>query len=159
MRFFVKHKKLKIIALVLTGLLIAFLCIPVPKFDKPYSTVLTAKDGELLGAKIADDGQWRFPATNDYSPKYVACLLEYEDRWFFFHPGFNPVSFVKSFIDNVKAGEVVRGGSTLSMQVVRMSRDNPRSCGRSSSPCVSNCVIPNAPSSTFTPPMRLLVAM
>ena len=87
--------------------------------------MLTARDGELLGAKIADDGQWRFSATNNYSPKYIACLLEYEDRWFFFHPGFNPVSFVKSFIDNMKAGEVVRGGSTLSMQVVRMSRDNP----------------------------------
>ena len=111
--------------MVLAGLFIAFLCIPVPRFDKPYSTVLTAKNGELLGAKIADDGQWRFPATNNYSPKYVACLLEYEDRWFFFHPGFNPVAFVKSFIDNMKAGEVVRGGSTISMQVVRMSRDNP----------------------------------
>lgn len=120
-----KHKTLKIILLALTGLFIAFLCIPVPRFNKPYSTVLTARNGELLGAKIADDGQWRFPATNDYSPKYIACLLEYEDRWFFFHPGFNPVSFVKSFIDNIKAGEVVRGGSTISMQVVRMSRDNP----------------------------------
>ena len=109
----------------LAGLFIAFLCVPVPRFEKPYSTVLTARNGELLGAKIADDGQWRFPASDNYSPKYVACLLEYEDRWFFFHPGFNPVSFVKAFVDNVKAGEVVRGGSTLSMQVVRMSRDNP----------------------------------
>ena len=125
MQYFQKHKPLKITLLTLLGLFVAFLCVPVPRFDKPYSTVLTARNGELLGAKIADDGQWRFPATNDYSPKYVACLLEYEDRWFFLHPGFNPVSFVKSFIDNMKAGEVVRGGSTISMQVVRMSRDNP----------------------------------
>ena len=125
MQIFAKHKKLKILTLAITGLFIAFLCIPVPHFDKPYSTVLTARNGELLGAKIADDGQWRFPATDTYSPKYIACLLEYEDRWFFFHPGFNPVSFIKSFIDNLKAGEVVRGGSTISMQVVRMSRDNP----------------------------------
>ena len=121
----VRHRRLKTIFMILAGLFIAFLCIPVPRFEKPYSTVLTAKNGELLGAKIADDGQWRFPASNNYSPKYIACLLEYEDRWFFFHPGFNPVSFVKSFIANMKAGEVVRGGSTLSMQVVRMSRDNP----------------------------------
>jgi len=120
-----QHKKLKIIVLALAGLFIAFLCVPVPRFDKPYSTVLTAKNGELLGAKIADDGQWRFPATDGYSSKYIACLLEYEDRWFFLHPGFNPVSFVKSFRDNMQAGEVVRGGSTISMQVVRMSRDNP----------------------------------
>ena len=121
----VKHRKAKIVLITLISLFLAFLCIPVPRFDKPYSTVLTDRNGELLGAKIADDGQWRFPATNNYSPKYVACLLEYEDRWFFFHPGFNPVAFVKSFIDNMNAGEVVRGGSTISMQVVRMSRDNP----------------------------------
>ena len=101
------------------------MCIPVPEFDKPYSTVMTARDGTLLGAKIAYDGQWRFPATNSYSHKYVDCLLEYEDRWFYYHPGFNPISFVKALIDNIRAGEVVRGGSTISMQVVRLSRDNP----------------------------------
>lgn len=121
----VRHRKAKIALLVLAGLFLAFLCVPIPRFDKPYSTVLTARNGELLGAKIADDGQWRFPATDNYSPKYVACLLEYEDRHFFLHPGFNPVSFVKALIDNIKAGEVIRGGSTLSMQVVRLSRDNP----------------------------------
>ena len=125
MQPFKKHKKLKIVLLVLVGLFLAFLCIPAPRFDKPYSTVLTAKNGELLGAKIADDGQWRFPASNNYSPKYIACLLEFEDRWFFLHGGFNPISFVKAFRDNMRAGEVVRGGSTLSMQVVRLSRDNP----------------------------------
>ena len=125
MKWLVRHRKLKITLLVLASLFLLFLCIPVPKFEKPYSTVLTARNGELLGAKIADDGQWRFPATNSYSQKYVDCLLEYEDRWFYYHPGFNPMSFVKALIDNIKAGEVVRGGSTLSMQVVRLSRDNP----------------------------------
>ena len=125
MKWLARHKKTKMFFLVATSLFIAFLCIPAPKFDKPYSTILTAKDGELLGAKIADDGQWRFPASNSYSSKYIACLTEYEDRWFFLHPGFNPVSFAKALIDNIRAGEVIRGGSTLSMQVVRMSRDNP----------------------------------
>ena len=56
----VKHRKAKIVLITLFGLFLAFLCIPAPRFDKPYSTVLTARDGELLGAKIADDGQWRF---------------------------------------------------------------------------------------------------
>ena len=125
MKWLARHKKIKITLLVLAGLFVAFLCIPIPRFDKPYSTVLTARDGSLLGAKIADDGQWRFPATNNYSQKYVNCLLEYEDRWFYYHPGFNPISFVKALIANIKAGEVVRGGSTISMQVVRMSRNNP----------------------------------
>ncbi len=113
--------------LLLAGLFLLFLCIPVPKFNDPYSTVLMAKDGELLGARIADDGQWRFPASNNYSEKYVACVLEYEDQQFFRHWGFNPVAFFQALMENSKAGKVVRGGSTITMQVVRLARkDKPR---------------------------------
>ena len=110
--------------LLIAGLFVLFLCIPVPKFDDPYSTVLTAHEGELLGARIADDGQWRFPATNTYSDKYISCVLEYEDRQFFRHHGFNPAAFVQAIIENTRAGHVVRGGSTISMQVVRLARKN-----------------------------------
>ncbi len=119
------HRKLLIRAgLLLVGLFLLFLCIPVPKFDDPYSTVLTASDGSLLGAHIADDGQWRFPATNNYSEKYLACVLEYEDQQFFLHHGVNPVALIQALIENIKAGHVVRGGSTISMQVVRLARHN-----------------------------------
>lgn len=91
---------------------------------------MTASNGELLGAHIADDGQWRFPASNNYSDKYLACVLEYEDQQFFLHWGFNPISFGQALIENIKAGHVVRGGSTISMQVVRLSRHNkPRTYG------------------------------
>lgn len=112
-----------IILSVFLAVLVGFLCIPVPRFDSSYSTVLTDADRRLLGARVADDGQWRFPATNCYSDKYMRCVLEYEDKYFFLHPGFNPVSFVDAAIDNIKAGRVLRGGSTISMQVVRLSRN------------------------------------
>lgn len=124
------YRPIKRTGLLIAGLFLLFLCIPVPKFDDPYSTVLTAANGELLGAHIADDGQWRFPATNNYSEKYLACVLEYEDRWFFRHHGFNPVAFIQALIENTRAGHVVRGGSTISMQVVRLARHNkPRTYG------------------------------
>ncbi len=61
MKMPVRHKTLKIVLMVLAGLFIAFLCIPVPRFDKPYSTVLTAKNSELLGAKIADEASGASP--------------------------------------------------------------------------------------------------
>lgn len=116
--------------LLIAGLFLLFLCIPVPRFDDPYSTVLTADKGELLGARIADDGQWRFPATNNYSEKYIACVLEFEDQQFFRHAGFNPIAFIEAVVENARAGHVVRGGSTLSMQVVRLARKNkPRTYG------------------------------
>ena len=116
--------------LIVAGLFFLFLCIPVPRFNDPYSTVLTSSDGRLLGARIADDGQWRFPASNNYSSKYIACVLEYEDQQFFHHAGFNPIAFAQALVENTKAGKVVRGGSTISMQVVRLARKNkPRTYG------------------------------
>lgn len=118
-------KTILVVMLVIGALMLLLLCIPVPRFEEPYSTVLTSSDGHLLGATVASDGQWRFPASGCYSDKYVQCLLSYEDRYFFYHPGVNPVSFVKALRDNIKAGRVVRGGSTITMQVVRMARGNP----------------------------------
>ena len=122
MNWLKRHKKLSITIGVVFLLFVAFLCIPVPRFSNTYSTVVTAEDGQLLGARVASDGQWRFPATNTYSKKYVTCLLEYEDQQFYHHIGFNPVAFVKAFIANRKAGHIVRGGSTITMQVVRLAR-------------------------------------
>lgn len=116
-------RKITIILSILFAAFLGFLCIPVPKFETSYSTVVTDENRNLLGARVAGDGQWRFPATNCYSDKYTRCVLEYEDKYFFLHPGFNPVSFIDAAIDNIKAGRVLRGGSTITMQVVRLSRN------------------------------------
>ncbi len=96
-----------------------------PSFRAPLSTVAEAADGTLLGARVAADGQWRFPPPDSLPDKYITCLINYEDRWFRWHPGVNPVAVVKALTDNIRAGEIVRGGSTITMQVARLSRGNP----------------------------------
>ena len=96
-----------------------------PSFDTPLSTVVEAADGSLLGARVAADGQWRFPPPESLPEKYVTCLINYEDRWFRWHPGVNPVAVIKALADNIRAGETVRGGSTITMQVARLARGNP----------------------------------
>lgn len=96
-----------------------------PSFDTPLSTVVEAADGSLLGARVADDGQWRFPPPDSLPEKYVTCLINYEDRYFPWHPGVNPVAVFKAMTDNIRAGETVRGGSTITMQVARLARGNP----------------------------------
>ena len=99
-----------------------------PGFRAPLSTVVEASDGSLLGARIADDGQWRFPASGKVPDKFEKSLLTFEDSWFYYHPGINPVSLFRSFLSNLKAGKIVSGGSTITMQVARISRGNkPRS--------------------------------
>ena len=99
---------------------------PMPKFDKPFSTVVESNEGSVLGARIAEDGQWRFSPSENVPEKFEKSLLLYEDRWFRYHLGINPVSIFRAFIRNIKAGKVVNGGSTISMQVARLSQENGR---------------------------------
>jgi penicillin-binding protein 1C len=124
------NKKLKIL-LIMTGvIIIPVLISPLPSFKAPLSTVVEARDGSLLGARIADDGQWRFPSAGQVPEKFLKSLLTYEDRYFFYHPGINPGAIFRALRDNIKAGEIVRGGSTITMQVSRLSGGNrPRTYG------------------------------
>ncbi len=102
-------------------------CLPEDLFKGTcYSTVVTDRNGELLGARIASDGQWRFPPSDTVPEKFRTALFEFEDRWFPYHPGVNPVAIVRAAGGNLKAGRVTSGGSTITMQVIRMSRGKER---------------------------------
>ncbi|UXP33512.1 penicillin-binding protein 1C [Reichenbachiella agarivorans] len=107
--------------------LFLFLLIPLPDpiFDVGYATTLETREGRLLGAMIAEDGQWRFPAQDSVPYKFEVGIKLFEDEYFDQHFGINPVSTVKALLSNIQAGEIKRGGSTLSMQVIRMARNNP----------------------------------
>lgn len=97
-------------------------CLPRPLFGDKTSTILEDKDGNLLSAQIAEDGQWRFPYNDHIPVKFKICLIRFEDKPFYFHPGFNPLAFCRAIIQNIKAGHTVSGGSTLTMQTVRLMR-------------------------------------
>lgn len=113
---------------VIAALLTAYLfCLPRDIFKNTcYSTVVTDRNGELLGARIAADGQWRFPPSDSVPEKFQTALIEFEDRWFAFHHGVNPVSIARAAAGNLRAGRVTSGGSTITMQVIRMSRGKER---------------------------------
>lgn len=93
-----------------------------PLFNTPRSTVLLARDGQLLGAATATDGQWRFPGSGPLPPRFVTCLLQFEDRHFYDHCGVRPQSIARALRQNSRAGRTVSGGSTITMQVARMAR-------------------------------------
>jgi penicillin-binding protein 1C len=103
---------------------------PRDPFSLPQSTVLLDRSGDLLGARIAADGQWRFPPCRETPEKFAEAVVHFEDRHFYLHPGVNPFSIVRAAYQNIKNHRVVSGGSTLSMQVVRLSRKGkPRTVG------------------------------
>lgn len=111
--------------------LLAVIALLAGRFQFPrlsYSTVIYATDGQLLGAKIADDEQWRFPLPDSVPYKFKQCLLQFEDRHFYQHPGVNPFAIVRAARQDIAAGKIVSGGSTLTMQLVRLCRkQNDRS--------------------------------
>ena len=112
----------------MAGLVVVWLCcLPRELFrNVSYSTVVESAEGELLGARIATDEQWRFPPCDTVPERYATALVQFEDRAFWWHPGVNPVALIRAAVDNARAGHVVSGGSTLTMQVIRLSRQKER---------------------------------
>ncbi|MBP0905640.1 penicillin-binding protein 1C [Mariniflexile gromovii] len=122
---YIKRNKIK--STVILAVLIAYyFCLPWQLFKDPTATVITSKNKELLGAQIAKDGQWRFPQNDTVPKKFETCIIQFEDEYFYKHPGFNPISIFKALRDNLKSGNVKRGGSTITQQVIRLSRKNKK---------------------------------
>ena len=103
-----------------------YLCLPSPLFKTPLSVVLEDQQGVLLGARIAGDGQWRFPPPDSIPEKFAEAIVLFEDRRFYRHPGVDLLSLLRALRQNLRSGRIVSGGSTLSMQVIRMARGNRR---------------------------------
>jgi penicillin-binding protein 1C len=118
-----RYKLGLIFSLVLIGY---YFCLPKKLFDKPYSTVLFDKNGKLLAAKIAADGQWRFPPNDSVPEKFAKALLCFEDKRFYRHWGVDIWALGRALKSNFQQGRRVSGASTISMQTIRLSRDNPR---------------------------------
>jgi len=130
-RLILQSKKLTLARkiIILTGLflLVGFwFCLPDPLFKNPTSYVVESANGELLNAAIASDGQWRFPASDSVPQKFKACIVAFEDKSFYKHPGINIFSVGRAFRQNIRRGKVVSGASTLDMQIIRMAQKSKR---------------------------------
>jgi penicillin-binding protein 1C len=107
---------------VIIGFVLFWRCLPAPLFDAPFSWVLLDRDGELLGATTAGDQQWRFPSTSRVPDKFARAITCFEDRRFFHHPGVDPLAVLRALRQNFVSRRAVSGASTITMQVIRLSR-------------------------------------
>ena len=115
-----KHKlKSGILALLLVWY---YFSLPKELFNESTSTVIESAEGHLLGAQIASDEQWRFPHNDSVPTKFKESIVAFEDAYFYRHPGFNPISISKALWRNIRSNSIKRGGSTLTQQVIRLSR-------------------------------------
>ena len=103
---------------------IMFLLVPRNLFNVSYSTLLYSREGLLLGARIAPDGQWRFPPADSLPDKFVTCITTYEDKRFFYHPGVDILALGRAIKINIQSRRIISGGSTLTMQLSRLARRN-----------------------------------
>ncbi len=97
---------------------------PLPPTDRGMR--VTAADGTPLRTFPGADGRWRQAvAPEQVSPLYLQAVLGYEDRWFYWHPGINPLALLRAGWQWARGGRVVSGGSTLTMQVARILEPPP----------------------------------
>jgi len=117
------NKKYKYFLILFSIFLLSFIFIlPNKLFIEPISTVVLDRNAYLLGAKIADDEQWRFPETRKVSDKLATCFIQFEDKRFRYHWGVDPIALCRALYLDVKYHKIVSGGSTITMQVVRLMR-------------------------------------
>ncbi|CAK6490276.1 Penicillin-binding protein 1C [Pantoea sp. Nvir] len=113
------------LVLALTGLDRLF---PLPLRQLQPARVVVAEDGTPLWRFADRQGVWRYPVTTEeVAPAYLEALLNYEDRWFWHHPGINPLAILRAAGQNLRAGAIISGCSTLTMQVARLIDPQPRS--------------------------------
>ncbi|MEP6612858.1 MAG: penicillin-binding protein 1C, partial [Mucilaginibacter sp.] len=99
---------------------------PKPLFNSPTSYVIDDDDGQLLGASIAADGQWRFPPNAIVPEKFKQCIIAFEDKRFMHHPGFDVLAMGRAIKQNFRSKKVTSGGSTITMQVIRLATKHKR---------------------------------
>lgn len=93
----------------------------------PYSTLVTARDGSVLHAFLSRDDKWRMYAELDeITPVLREAILFKEDKYFYYHPGFNPVAMLRAATRNLLTGRRTSGASTITMQTVRLLEPRDR---------------------------------
>lgn len=113
-------------ALLILGILFSIPRLEEPLFNTPHSTLVRDKNGELLSCEIAEDEQWRFPYISFVPGKFKHAITTFEDKNFDYHFGIDPKAIIRAVYLNLKHKNVISGGSTLTMQVIRLSRGNKR---------------------------------
>ncbi|NRA60168.1 MAG: penicillin-binding protein 1C [Psychrobium sp.] len=127
-----KLRRLIQVALVSAALLLTLLLLDAlypPNLSKlnDSASVVSDVNGRPLRAFANSQGIWRYPTTNkEVSAYYLQALFNYEDRYFYQHPGVNPFAMIRAVAQAIYYGRVVSGGSTITMQVARLLHPNKR---------------------------------
>lgn len=103
---------------------------PLPKerLSRDSAPQYLDRHGQVVRIFLAPDDSWHLPLSSldRFSPSLQQAVLAYEDRWFYWHPGVNPISIAQALLANFRAKRIVRGGSTITMQLARLIEPKSR---------------------------------
>ncbi len=98
-----------------------------PSLFPPFSKVVYFRDGRVARVFLTPDDKLRIRVKVEKLPDHVKkAFIAAEDRWFYYHPGVNPLAVIRALADNIRAGRIVSGASTITMQIVRIAEPRPR---------------------------------
>jgi penicillin-binding protein 1C len=101
--------------------------LPMTALHRQPAVIVTDREGSPLRIFLPADEQLRIPVSvGEVAPVFVRALVASEDRWFYQHPGVNPLAIVRALWANVRHGKVVSGASTITMQIARMAEPKSR---------------------------------
>src|SRR6201996_3169707 len=114
---------LKITGIIVGGAFLSFLLLnwifPLPDRIE-YSTIITDDKGEIIHAFLTHDQQWRMKTElSEISPLLRKTIVEKEDKYFYYHPGINPLAMLRALARNILHMRRTSGASTITMQVAR----------------------------------------
>lgn len=114
-------KRIAVVAMIFAAAVILLdIIFPLPE-AKQFSKVIKSRKGEIMAAYLTTDDKWRLRTKlEDVSPELIEAIIEKEDSWFYWHPGVNPLTIITALYENISAGKIVSGGSTITMQTVRL---------------------------------------
>ncbi|MDX2162012.1 MAG: transglycosylase domain-containing protein [bacterium] len=104
-------------------------------YRPPFQTArIYAADGETLLAELASrsGGARETIDLADIAPEMIHAVVSLENERYFDDPGFDPIAIGRAFLDNLSAGEITSGASTITQQIARnlVLRDNTVSADR-----------------------------
>lgn len=116
-----------LLLLIILPTIILFLLLLPKDFDKEYSIIIKYSNGNVMRIyKTSDDGFRIYSSIDEIDPKLIRATLCYEDKYFYYHPGVNPIAIMRALHQNIRAGGIVSGGSTITMQLAKTIKQNPR---------------------------------
>ncbi len=86
-----------------------------------FSQAIYDENGRLLRITLAEDDRYRlFTPIEEITPILKKSILLYEDSYFYWHPGFNPLALIRAFLITYVSHTGKSGGSTITMQLARL---------------------------------------